>query len=384
MLVLGDHKLQKTKKVIIIRSNTLERETRATKIIKSLSNNGFSIKFLGWNRGLKIPRSERSEAGNIDEEIYLNLKAPWGSTSLLFLPIWWVFIFIKLMKIEWDIAHAIQIISLPPVILAGKLRRKKVVYDILDTYEDSIMIPKMLRTFLIQIDKFFMRLADFIILADEEQIKEFNGIPNSNVHVIYDSPYDIKNSFHNHSPKKSKNDKFILFFAGLLYSGKKLNLDKIFDAVIGIRNVKIIIAGHGDMVNIIKDYKIKNPDKIEFIGEITHKEVLQRSYDSDLLFMLRDSLLPVNKYICGSKVLEAMMCGKPILVSSGTSTAHKVIKEKCGLVVDANNIENIRKAIIKLRDDPNLCKKMGSNARKAYEERYGWHIMEEKLINIFK
>ena len=81
------------------------------------------------------------------------------------------------------------------------------------------------------------------------------------------------------------------------------------------------------------------PDKVKFIGEITHKEVLQRSYNADALFMIRDSLLPINKYICGSKILEAMMCGTPIIVSEDTSTAKKVTKEKCGLVINPKKID---------------------------------------------
>jgi glycosyltransferase involved in cell wall biosynthesis len=75
-----------------------------------------------------------------------------------------------------------------------------------------------------------------------------------------------------------------------------------------------------------------------------------------------------------------MMCGRPILVNKGTSTAKKVLEENCGLVVDANNIEEIREAIIKLRDNPELCRELGANGRRAYEERYSWEIMEQRLI----
>jgi glycosyltransferase involved in cell wall biosynthesis len=125
------------------------------------------------------------------------------------------------------------------------------------------------------------------------------------------------------------------------------------------------------------------PEKIQFIGEITHAEVLERSTKSDLLFVLRDPVVPVNKYICGSKILEAMMCGRPILVNKGTSTANILLEENCGLVVDAENIEEIREAIIKLRDDPKLCEELGKNARRAYEERYSWEIMEQRLLTIY-
>lgn len=73
------------------------------------------------------------------------------------------------------------------------------------------------------------------------------------------------------------------FFAGLLYSGKHLNLDKIFAAIKNTDNIKLVIAGHGNMVDEIKRYSSHNNGKIEFIGEISHREVLQRSYSADHL-----------------------------------------------------------------------------------------------------
>ena len=56
----------------------------------------------------------------------------------------------------------------------------------------------------------------------------------------------------------------------------------------------------------------------------------------------------------------------------------------CGLVVDANNNEEIKEAIIKLRDNPELCEELGANARKAYEERYSWEIMERRLVDLYR
>jgi len=53
-------------------------------------------------------------------------------------------------------------------------------------------------------------------------------------------------------------------------------------------------------------------------------------------------------------------------------------------VVDANNVEEIKEAIIKLRDNPELCRELGSNARKAYEARYSWEIMGRRLVNLYQ
>jgi len=368
------------RKAIIIRGSSLDRETRATKIIKTLTDNNYDVHLLWWDRGLNIQRSEREEAGTQFSETVFNFKAPWGPKSLILLPFWWAFIFFNLLMKEWDIVHAIQIISLPPAIVAGKIKRRPVIYDMLDTYEDSIFLPKNIRNFCVIIDKLFMRLANAVILADEEQMDEINGVPNNNVEVIYDSPItdaEIRE-------KKGQNKIFTLFFAGSLQTGKYLNLDKIFEALEHLKDVRAIIAGYGDLVTYIMDVEKRMPEKVKYIGEISHAEVLQRSADADLLFMLRDPVLPVNKYICGSKILESMMCGTAIIVNNGSSTANIVGRTNCGFIVDAHNVEEIASVINKLKNNPEMCKQIGHNGRKAFDKTYSWDIMSKRLLTLYE
>jgi len=367
------------KKLVVIRGNLLDRETRATKIIHSASSNGYQVTLIDWDRGGTTPRSEKKEAGSSFQEITFRFPAPWGKIILIFLPFWWSFILIQLLKSKWDIVHAIQVISLPPAILAGILKNKPVIYDMLDTYEDSIPLPKWIRDLCIRIDKILMSMTSCVILADLAQIEEVNGIPNRNVYAIYDSPYTLKNINY----QRRKNDVFTLFFAGLLSSEKKLNLDKIFLAIDRINDIKVIIAGYGNLVDEIVEWSNKIPNKIGYIGEIPHSEVLERSIQADLLFVLRDPSVLVNKYICGSKILEALMCSTPLLVSKGTSTANLVTQEKCGIVVDPNNIDEIVTAILKIKNDENLREFFRLNAQNAYNERYSWIIMESRLLKIY-
>jgi glycosyltransferase involved in cell wall biosynthesis len=369
------------KKAIIIRGNSLDRETRATKIIKTLTENNYDVHLLWWDRGLTVQRSERGEAGTQFSETVFNFKAPWGPKSLICLPFWWAFIFYNLLTKEWDIVHAIQVISLPPAIVAGKIKRKPVVYDMLDTYEDSILLPRVIRNFCVAVDKLFMRLADAVVLADEEQIQEVNGIPNSNVAVIYDSP---ETAHHIVYKQNNNNNKLTIFYAGLLDSRKKLNLDKMLEAVTEVDGVKLTIAGYGNLVPEIKRAALMQPDKIEYIGEIPHAEVLQRSADADLLFVLRDPILPVNKYICGSKILESMMCGTAIMVSEGTSTAKKVKKYDMGIVVNPRSVDEIKCALSDLIKNPDLCNYYGKNAANAHKTDYNWGTQGRNLLDLYE
>jgi len=74
-----------------------------------------------------------------------------------------------------------------------------------------------------------------------------------------------------------------------------------------------------------------------------------------------------------------MMLGIPII----TNVAHEIVNETgCGVTVEYDNPEQLREAIIRLRDNPELRKKLEVNGRKAYLEKYNWNIMEQRLYKI--
>jgi glycosyltransferase involved in cell wall biosynthesis len=123
---------------------------------------------------------------------------------------------------------------------------------------------------------------------------------------------------------------------------------------------------------------------VTFIGTIPYDEVIRRTLQSDLLFALYDPNVPNNRYASPNKLFEAMMCGKPILVSDGTAMAEIVREEECGLVVPYGDVDAIKHAILTLKNDPALCRRLGENGRRAYETKYNWKIMEERLLEIYR
>jgi glycosyltransferase involved in cell wall biosynthesis len=367
------------KRIFLIKAGTIDHDYRMPKEIKVMKQGGYAVTLLSWDRDCKKSHLEQRGGGKYYEEIRVRLKAPIGIKLLLILPIWWFFEFFELMRTKWDIAHVIDFHSIIPGLIASKLKRKPVIYEILDSYEDMTAWPNILRYFFIQVDRIFMRLASAVIIVDEAQVEEFGGIPNSKVIPIYDSPPYLSKKL-----VVKENEVFTLFYAGRIYKARRLNLDKIVSAISSINNVKLIIAGYGDQVEEVEKWSHAMPNKIQFLGKISYDEALERSIAADLLFEVRDPLIPLHKYNCGSKFLRAMSCGKPILVNKETSAANKVYENNCGLVVDIDNIEEIKNAIIKLRDNPELCRELGANSRKAYEERYSWEIMERRLLALYQ
>lgn len=370
------------KRVIFVTPNSPDFDVRVFKEARALKQAGYTTKLMYWERQGKTGRLKSTS--DYDDTLCLRFGAPSGITLLPFLPVWWSFVFVNLLMNKWDVVHALNIHCIFPSLLVGKLKRKPVIYEILDVYEDSNMLPPVVRTIARALDKLFMRLANGIIIADETQIEMLEGIPNHCIVTIYDSPPDTFRQEHSDHPDNKIRGDFTLFYAGALYKNRRLNLNKVVDAIKDIEGVKLIIAGYGDLVNNIKEWSSRLPEKVEFIGKISYEEVIERGLKADLFFVLRDSAVPANRYTCGSNLFNAMICRRPILSNQGTSTATKTYQENCGLVVDANNTEEIRGAIVRLRDNPELCRELGANARRAYDQKYSWEIMEKRLLDLYQ
>jgi glycosyltransferase involved in cell wall biosynthesis len=372
----------KKKRVILVKTTTLERDiNRLIKEIPPLKRCGYQVTLLCWDRaGWGHPAAPPPEEAKPDREIRVRIGGPYGIRVLFFLPIWWCVELFWLTVEKWDLVHVIDFDSVVPAVIIGKLKRKPLIYEILETYEDEIVLPKIIRNTAIKIDKLFVRLATRVIVADEMQIEELEGIPDSKVAVIYDSPPDIFNK----DVTLPQNNAFTLFYDGAIFKARRLNIDKMLAAVSRIDGVKLVMTGYGDQVGEIKELAAAQPEKIRFLGWVSYDEVLKRTLAADLLFVLPDPVIPMNHYIGGSKLLKAMMCGRPVLANRGTLAARRVLDINCGLVIDASNIEEIVPAIVKLKENPELCRQLGANGRRAYEQRYSWEIMEQRLLAVYR
>ena len=367
------------KRVILIRTNLVDRDPWLAKEIDTLKRGGYAITLLGWDRDCKASQPPQWETGDNYREIRLRLRAPWGFKILPFLPIWWCFVFFRLTVERWDMAHAINFDSIIPAVVAAKLKRQPIIYEIFDVCVDRVALPRFLRQIGIYIDKIFMRLANAVIIANKAQEKELNGIPNSNAVEIYKPPPDYFKKL-----DAQGNDIFTILYAGVLYRRRHLNLDKVFQAIRNIDGVRLIIAGYGDQVRDIEQWVNQAEGKVKFIGKISYTEVLERTMTSDLLFALNAPIMPSVRYASCNKLFEAMMAHKPIIVSKGTAMADMVENENCGLVVDSNSVDEIRKAIVNLKESPQLCRQLGANGRRAYEEKYNREIMEQRLLTLYR
>ncbi len=365
--------------VLMILSNPLLVDPRVHKEAKALIEAGHRVTVIVWDR-----HGEYNERETVDgiEVIRLKILKPSKSIygNLIKTVLWWRKVYKEVNKLfkdghHFDIIHCHDLDTLPVGVLLKKRFSSRLIYDAHEIFgymlKDSNPI---ISKFAFLIERFLIRFVDHIITIDEpfeEYFKVF-GKPVTIVMNCKELIYD------RYTPPN--NDVFTLVYIGLM--SKNRFFPDILDVVGGLKNVKLILAGKKEgLFEEVKEYS-KKFDNIEFLGTIPSSEILPLTRKADATFIITD-LKGQHRMNVFNKQFEAMVCGRPIIVTKGTYAGKMTEELKCGLTVDYNK-DSVRDAIITLRDNPGLCRELGKNAFKAAKERYNWDIEKKNLLKVYE
>jgi glycosyltransferase involved in cell wall biosynthesis len=353
---------------------------RVWKIASVLAERNFKVSILEWDRTSRLSAAEN--VNNI--HVYrMKLRAPYGSRLIFALPIWWIYLFLFLLSHNFEIIQPQNLDNLFPSWVATRLRGVRIVYDIADFYADAYLPSRMasLRKAVAWLERMLIKAADANIIVDESRSKQVN-LPYLSFCVIYNTPPDrYENLKIKRADKSFSNSKFALFYAGILERDR--GLGTLVEAVQGLDDVRLTVAGFGRMEKEFSDL-IREKNNIELLGRIAYDAVLEFTLLCDCVVALYDPSIPNNVFASPNKLFEAMMSGKPVIVSAGTAMANKVMKESCGLVVNYGNVNELKKAIETLKDNQSLAVSLGRNGRNAYLKEYNWCLMQERLLRLYE
>lgn len=353
-------------------------DPRLIKEVNTLSDKGVDIDLILWDRG--FPFSKNDAQFNVIRFSYGNNYFD-SLYAMVYMPFWWIFTTFWLFKRDQDIIHVANFDNYMFALFVAKIKRKKIIYEIIDFYGETILFPifpNLVGSIIKSMDRFLKNYADIIIIADKSRLKQI-GKTKRQVVVINNSPKDVVKE-----KLKEKEKNFTVFYGGQVSNQR--GIDQIILAVKDIPNVNLIVMGYCSSAEY-KNKLIKISNNIKnvklHLESVPHKEILDQTLKSDLLIAMYDPKVPNNKYASPNKLFEAMMCGKPLIVNNETSMINIINEEKCGIAVAYGDIKAIRSAIITLMSNRKLYAEFGKNGRKAYETKYGWDIMEKKLFEIY-
>lgn len=292
-------------------------------------------------------------------------------------------------------------LRLPPLqlgftgILAKRLKGAKFILNIQDIHPDLAIESGILKNSMVikwakAIEKWIYKHSDSIAVISDgfRQNLKGKGVPDWKIKVI---PNWVDVNFLKPLPRGNDvakrlalEKKFVVMHAGTITLSSFTSLEHIIDVAHLLKNdndILFAIVGEGmKKKNLIEKVQRLQLSNVTFIPFQPQDDLPYLLAASDVLIVPLDS--NKSQLSVPSKLFNFMATGRPILgVTHEDSEAAKVINEsRCGICVRPDNINEIAKAIVELKNSKNLRETLGHNGRQYAEI----HFAKEKILGVYE
>jgi glycosyltransferase involved in cell wall biosynthesis len=221
--------------------------------------------------------------------------------------------------------------------------------------------------------------ADKIVTFSEfmrNQIVIWYGVRREKIAVIPNG-VDLKRFNVSTNGKRLDGDPAILYFGYLSnLKGIDLMIDAISKLHLELPNLKLHLVGHG------------NKTYFEMLAKKKHVEnaVIFHGYadpgTAPLYYRSADFCIFPSRFNYGITLLESMASGVPVIASNCGGTLEIISHGENGLLFEPENVDELPKAILALTQDPNLRKRLSSNALKTIAN-YSWEKIAIKYLSLY-
>lgn len=278
--------------------------------------------------------------------------------------------------------------ELLPTALKLSKQDKIVIFDshenVSGQIEEKTYIPKFLRKIIAYLYEIYEKNAikrlDGVITVSPNITKVLKQY-NQNAITITNYPLLSEKT---DTTKNSDKNQFSICFPGLI-SEEWCHLE-LLEAIEKI-DLKYILCGpvHEEYFADLK----KHPswEKVNYLGIISRDAVID-VIDSSSLGMALARKLPNTFWNEGTlgntKLFEYMLHKCPVCCTNFDLWKEIIDKYHCGIYVEPDKPEQIKKALIWFMEHPQEAEKMGERGYQAVCENYNWLTQEKKLLDFYE
>jgi glycosyltransferase involved in cell wall biosynthesis len=149
------------------------------------------------------------------------------------------------------------------------------------------------------------------------------------------------------------------------------------------KNFRLRVVGTGPQ---LEEYKTMSATlgiqlKVDFVGRVDHSLIADEHHKIDIY------LNPSQRESFGVSVVEAMACGKSVIVTDVGGLPEVVNYGDCGMIVPVNDANALADAMLHLAEHLDLRKSLGEKGRTFVLANYNWErnvtTMEELAYRKF-
>ena len=372
-------KRDSVKHILMLLSNPATYDIRPLKEARTLAENGFKVIILAWDREGIAPRLSLAENLLIHR---LNLRAPYGQSIKVLVRLlvfyMWCIITSFIYRFQAIHCHDADMFLCGVLLKVIRLGRVKLVYDMHDhplIFLDRFPMHRFLVKVIFAVAR---KYADHVIVVNEifSDYLSKMGFEGQKISVIMNVPQTVYSTDKSNYNKK----KFVILYYGNINADR--GVLKLAEAIAGLKNVELLLAGRGDLVSVIKVMEEKF-NNIKYLGWIPIDEINKLTRQADLIPSLYSPSNINNMMASPGKLFTAMAYGIPVLVPKGSYQAKIAGRYKCGIAVNINDTTEVKNVIVKLISSPDLHRELGENGIKAVSRLFNWGIMEKRLIEMY-
>jgi len=367
-------------RILMLLSNPYLVDPRVQQEAEALVEAGNEVKIIVWDR--KGEYGDRELVGKVEVfRVHNDSLMDSLPNDLAREPFWWMKAYRMAKKIRkdypFDVIHSHDLDTLLPGVMLKRKFKVKLIFDAHEIFSFMIegFVPKPAVWTARAMENILIPSADHIITVNEVFQRHYKryGRP---VTVVRNAKPLIYEDY-----EDAKNDVFTLIYIGIM--SRDRFFPEIVDVVGNLEGVKLILAGKKEGLYYEMEKYVKKYPNIEFLGTIPTEQIYPLTRKADATFVLVDPRNKNNRHTVFNKQFEAMLCGRPIIVTKGTFAAEMTERYKCGLTVDYDE-KSIREAIITLRDNPQLRRELGMNAFEAARKIFNWENEKKKLLEVYQ
>ena len=375
-------------KVVMLVSNPFRPDVRVYKEAKTLVEKGYDVEVIAWDRDNAFKERERISVITITRA---RVRSRYDNflSMVLSLPLFYSVALWKLLRDGNSIVHCHDLDTLPLGFFAAKVKGTKVVYDAHESYPDMVAdsSPPLAVGFLRWIEKYLVKRVDAVISTTEQMEKRFSGYGAKKLAVVANcaelqSPSDNVRVSELRASLGVK-DETMLIYIGILESIRGLKgIIEGFGKHAG-KEYKFVIGGFGPIESEIRK-ACEGVESVKFIGFVRLESVFLYNQAADVLIITSDPSKGHAPISVNNKVFEAMVAGRPVIVSRGTASAGIVESEHSGICIGYGNQDELFAALKRLRSDRRFYDELCRNGMYAARTKYNWAVMEERLAAIYE